>query len=456
VKRVLRKDGTCFVNLGDSYASTAGGGVLIPTKEYKQSLPYTEHTRRIKSGEYKQLKTYPVYPKSLCLIPQRFAIEMVNRKWILRNEIIWHKPNCMPSSANDRFTVDFEYLFFFTKNNKAIFWTNGKTLECVDKKPLGTKGIEGIDWEWREVGNYEGTDAFNVKVRDSDKDKFLQKASPSEIAFKYGYDPEGICPICGRTWKRHASPNAKDRKEGIKREFIPCIGNTKIPEDQAESFGSPRARYYRKSKLKKVSLWTGHDYWFEQQFEAWKDTNPNDTKRANGNCPDYQGKWKDDNSNRSRVVGNPVQGRNKRCVWTISTKPFPGAHFAVYPEALIETPIKAGCPEFVCKKCGKGRSKIIISESKPTRPGVKSKDTDNNIYSVNRKRYMPEYKGEYYTDCLCGAGWEGGIVLDPFMGAGTTALVALKQRKRFIGIEIKREYIDMAKKRIKQVQPNLF
>ena len=391
---MLRKDGTCFVNLGDSYASTAGGGVLIPTKEYKQSLPYTEHTRRIKSGEYKQLKTYPVYPKSLCLIPQRFAIEMVNRKWILRNEIIWHKPNCMPSSANDRFTVDFEYLFFFTKNNKAIFWTNGKTLECVDKKPLGTKGIEGIDWEWREVGNYEGTDAFNVKVRDSDKDKFLQKASPSEIAFKYGYDPEGICPICGRTWKRHASPNAKDRKEGIKREFIPCIGNTKIPEDQAESFGSPRARYYRKSKLKKVSLWTGHDYWFEQQFEelAYID------KRGNQRIA-YKGKLdksrNDFNVQPVDYFGQPGQGKNKRCVWKIPTQPFPEAHFATYPEALIKTPIKAGCPQ-------------------------------------------------------------GGIVLDPFMGAGTTALVALKQRKRFIGIEIKREYIDMAKKRIKQVQPNLF
>jgi len=57
--------------------------------------------------------------------------------------------NCMPASANDRFTVDFEYLFFFTKNNKAIFWTNEKTLECVSKKPLGTKGIEGKDWEWK-------------------------------------------------------------------------------------------------------------------------------------------------------------------------------------------------------------------------------------------------------------------------------------------------------------------
>lgn len=59
------------------------------------------------------------------------------------------------------------------------------------------------------------------------------KISPSAIARKYGYDPEGICPVCGRTWKRHASPNAKDRIVGIRREFIPCVTLTK--PDQAVS-----------------------------------------------------------------------------------------------------------------------------------------------------------------------------------------------------------------------------
>ena len=61
------------------------------------------------------------YHKSLLQIPNRFAIEMIDRGWILRNEIIWHKPNCMPSSADDRFTVDFEKIFFFTKSKKYYF-----------------------------------------------------------------------------------------------------------------------------------------------------------------------------------------------------------------------------------------------------------------------------------------------------------------------------------------------
>ena len=48
---------------------------------------------------------------------------MVDQGWILRNKIIWYKPNCMPSSAKDRFTVDWEYLFFFTKSQRYYFET---------------------------------------------------------------------------------------------------------------------------------------------------------------------------------------------------------------------------------------------------------------------------------------------------------------------------------------------
>ena len=51
--------------------------------------------------------------QNLTLVPFRFALEMQRRGWIIRNVIIWHKPNCMPCSAKNRFTVDFEYLFFF-------------------------------------------------------------------------------------------------------------------------------------------------------------------------------------------------------------------------------------------------------------------------------------------------------------------------------------------------------
>jgi len=82
-------------------------------------------------------------------------------------------------------------------------------------------------------------------------------------------------------------------------------------------------------------------------------------------------------------------GRNKRCLWAIPTKPFTGAHFAVYPEELCVTPIQAGCPK-------------------------------------------------------------GGIVLDPFLGSGTTAVVARKLGRKYIGIELNQKYITLAEKRLGQ------
>jgi len=85
---------------------------------------------------------------------------MCNRGWILRNEIIWHKPNCMPSSAKDRFTVDFEKIFFFTKNKKYWFdtqyephqWKDKDNLELVGKKckTNGDKFADSINWIGRK------------------------------------------------------------------------------------------------------------------------------------------------------------------------------------------------------------------------------------------------------------------------------------------------------------------
>ena len=73
-----------------------------------------------------------------------------------------------------------------------------------------------------------------------------------------------------------------------------------------------------------------------------------------------------------------------------------------------------------------------------------------------RKRLENKEIAIIITNCSCNAGFESGIVLDPFMGAGTTALVSLKQRKRFVGIEIKQSYIDMSYKRIAKVQQRIF
>ena len=243
VKRVLKKEGTCWVNVGDTYG-TQGGQNRKTDKDYSKYDSIKLKNREIGSVLLKE----PNMHKNLCNIPARFSIEMQNRGWILRNEIIWHKPNCMPSSAKDRFTVDFEKVFFFVKNKK---------------------------------------------------------------------------------------------------------------------------------------------YWFEQQIEG------NAVYTRKGTGKPLHGVIGEGRNDRDRFANDiTTVGRNKRAVWTITTKPFKEAHFATYPEALIETPIKAGCPV-------------------------------------------------------------GGVVLDPFFGAGTTGVVAKKLGRDFIGIELNPEYVRIAESRIKAVQERL-
>lgn len=351
VERVLRKDGTCFVNMGDSYG---GSGKAGSNPEYQN-----RHTEFGKPSTHSERFGMPtinigVPDKSLCLIPQHFVIEMVNRGWILRNTIIWHKPNCMPSSAKDRFTVDFEYVYFFVKSKK--YW---------------------FEQQFEE------------------------------------YAPDTLPRM--------------DRGVNINKWTLGANGQT------PHNLSQPRLNKKRGYKTKQT----------EKEIHR----------------PQHHGK--DINYGR--------QGRNKRTVWSIPTKSFPEAHFAVYPETLIEPMIKAGCPEFICKKCGKAREKIYegkaddafnirVRDVKENR--IKHTDriaTDKEIKNYKEKYYGGEgIKFIGYTDCGCNAGFEGGIVLDQFMGAGTTALVALKQRKRFIGIEIKQEYINMTKRRIAKVQQRIF
>jgi DNA modification methylase len=267
VKRVLKPTGTCWVNLGDTYAggqSGTGGDGKTSTLNCKRNTDKSFHKADKSHAHFGHKIKWSLPTKSLCQIPSRFAIEMCNRDWILRNEIIWHKPNCMPSSAKDRFTVDFEKLFFFTKNKKYYFEQQFEEM-CMESLRRERRG--------------------NHKNKYSDDEHF----------------PDGV----------HANTMSQPRVfrgyEGIDAEY------------------------------------------------------------------------------------NSRKGRNKRCVWRVTTKPYKEAHFAVYPEALIEAPINGGCPT-------------------------------------------------------------NGIVLDPFIGSGTTAAVAKRLGRQYIGIELNPDYVPLIERRLESVQ----
>ena len=129
-------------------------------------------------------------------------------------------------------------------------------------------------------------------------------------------------------------------------------------------------------------------YWFEQQLDPY--TKPLDRWGGEEVNPDGGSTWDEGTGQetyRKRKLRPNENGRNKRTVWDINTKPLKDAHFAAFPESLVEPMIKAGCPE-------------------------------------------------------------QGIVMDVFMGAGTTGLVAKKLNRNYLGIELNPEYIEIANKRI--------
>lgn len=369
VKRVLKKTGTCWVNIGDTYSgSNCGKGDYRENKSLQkdiynkispQSLSsrFSKWRRDGEGGELDNTMTridtgIPI--KSLIGIPERFTLAMTDElDFIRRNTIIWHKPNCMPASVSDRFTVNFEYLYFFTKTSKYYFEQSFEPLKDVSIARLNRGVSEQNKW----VNSADGQSPHNLsKPRLNIKHRKMEGT-------KYGGDGKGL--------HDHSGYFSAD--------------------------GTPR--FY-------------------------------------------------------------PQGRNKRCVWTITTKGFPNAHFATFPEELIETPIKAGCPEFICKECGKAREKIFETDNpkgitgragKPmvTNGVVDTYDSKQRCEPGHNSTVYSSAKFKGYTDCGCNVGYEGGIVLDPFCGSGTSALVALKLNRNFIGFEISQKYVDMANKRLK-------
>lgn len=114
VYRVLKKDGTLWVNIADSYFRNGG-----KSKGKNPNAKVGNTKNGIQKGNCKVPKGYK--EKSLALIPQRFVVEMSERRWIVRNEVIWHKPNAMPQPVKDRFVNDYESVFLFSKQKKYKF-----------------------------------------------------------------------------------------------------------------------------------------------------------------------------------------------------------------------------------------------------------------------------------------------------------------------------------------------
>lgn len=133
------------------------------------------------------------------------------------------------------------------------------------------------------------------------------------------------------------------------------------------------------------------------------------------------------NAMKARGVTSHPLGKNPGDVWTIATAAYRGAHFATFPEALVERPLKATCPERVCAACGTAWRRA---------------EAAHELGSL-------AVLGHLRKSCGCESrSWKPGLVLDPFFGAGTVGVVAERLHRRWLGVELNKKFAQQAQSRI--------
>ena len=142
VKRVLRDDGTVWLNLGDSYSS--GGRTTTTNQTLRGDKDY---------GVTRPKPSKGIKPKDLVGIPWRVAFALQSDGWYLRQDIIWHKPAPMPESVKDRCTKAHEYIFLLSKNKKYYFDNESIKEDAVGNNPGNKTKHRAVGQSFSETKN---------------------------------------------------------------------------------------------------------------------------------------------------------------------------------------------------------------------------------------------------------------------------------------------------------------
>lgn len=202
VKRVLRKDGVCLINIGDSYAGSGD--------RPENSGKGNEH------GQQKRQKTpanaIGLKPKNLCMVPARVAIALQNDGWYLRSEITWCKRAPMPEPVKDRPTCATEKIFLLAKSEKYFYDSEAVRVPSSSSHSSGNgfkrdyqinRGGPGKDEEWVVTPT---RNLWNYWLLSSEPTSFSHFAtfprSIPRICIMAGTSEKGACPKCGAPWKR--------------------------------------------------------------------------------------------------------------------------------------------------------------------------------------------------------------------------------------------------------------
>ncbi len=151
----------------------------------------------------------------------------------------------------------------------------------------------------------------------------------------------------------------------------------------------------------------------------------------------------------------PVPFAGQTDVFTIPTQSTSFAHFATFPQKLVERCVLAGCPPRVCERCGAPWERCIEASGVSRADNLKI-NTDkalagvNECHRLNGKDYIPARlaTNHWRPTCSCEAPTRAGVVLDPFLGSGTTALVSRRLGRHYVGCDLNPDYVALAKRRL--------
>jgi DNA modification methylase len=222
VRRVLRADGTCWLNIGDSYVSSPKGNPGDQGSSIGLSRPGVQAERD--RGGYDKTKVAGLKAKDLVGIPWRVAFALQADGWYLRSDIVWAKPNPMPESATDRPTKAHEYLFLLTKSARYFYdadairekATEGTDLGLLRGRSRDASGMvawaapsiakrqeAGVDSRTAGTGMRNARSVWEIATQPYPEAHFA--TFPEELprrCIAAGTSERGCCPTCGAPWER--------------------------------------------------------------------------------------------------------------------------------------------------------------------------------------------------------------------------------------------------------------
>lgn len=360
VKRVLRPDGTLWLNMGDSYAATPSGWPVWNNWQ-TGGIKDTRDSYVPRSTVVGGMKE-----KDLCLIPEQLALALRKDGWWVRSRITWAKDNPMPEGIKDRPTVCDERIWLLSKSQWYYY--------------------------------------------DADAIREPQSIPDREYSGKSGVSSEGY----------------EGRSDGLSRPGIKM-----------------NDRSYNPAGRNKRTVWQFPTEPFRMQMcgECKKVYTPSEF-----NCL-------------LLVVGDAEEEERRACACCGSTQTWL-SHFATFPKRLVEPCILAGSSRMACPKCLAPWRRITEKQYQKMRPSAgndaRTKGTDrlaqvheqHGWSSKNLKKLSRTAGWQPTCDCEANDGSGRCIVLDPFMGTGTTAVVASYTGRYWVGIEANKDYIKLAERRL--------